>query len=121
MIILYFSPRIGNCSCCPSCADSEGGAGGPDPPPPPLKNHQNIGFHSKKSNTGPDPMKNHKAAKPAFICTPAKSHLMAFRSRADDGLLIAVYGFSLPLSLKKKTRCKSWTPSDKTFWIRACP
>ena len=29
---------------------------GPDPPP--LKNHTNIGF---LSNTGPDPLKNHKA------------------------------------------------------------
>ena len=31
--------------------------------PPSLKNHKNIGF---LSNTGPDPLKNHKAAKPAF-------------------------------------------------------
>ena len=28
-----------------------------------LKNHENIGF---LSNTGPDPLKNHKATKPAF-------------------------------------------------------
>ena len=31
--------------------------------PPPLKNHKNIGF---LSNTGTDPLKNHKATKPAF-------------------------------------------------------
>ena len=43
-----------------SSADPEGGTGGPDPP---LKNHKNIGF---LSNTGPDPLKNHKATKPAF-------------------------------------------------------
>ena len=36
-----------------------GGAGGPDPPP--LKNHKNIGI---LSNTGPDPLKKHKATKP---------------------------------------------------------
>ena len=30
---------------------------------PPLKNHNNIGFIS---NTGPDPLKNHKGTKPAF-------------------------------------------------------
>ena len=35
-------------------------AGGPDPPP---KNHKNIGF---LSNTGPNPLENHNAAKPAF-------------------------------------------------------
>ena len=40
-----------------------GGTGGPDAPPPPLKNHKNIGF---LSNTGPDPLKNRKATKPAF-------------------------------------------------------
>ena len=43
------------------CADPEGGgggAGGPDP----LK-IKNIGF---LSNTGPDPLKNYKATKPAF-------------------------------------------------------
>ena len=31
---------------------------------PPLKNHKNIGFFS---NTVPDPLKNHKATKPAYI------------------------------------------------------
>ena len=45
-----------------SCADPEGagyrGSG------PPLKNKKkNIGF---LSNAGPDPLKNHKATKPAF-------------------------------------------------------
>ena len=43
---------------------------------------------------------------------------MAFRWRADGGPLIVVLGSSLPSSTKK--RCESWTPSDKTFWIRAC-
>ena len=42
---------------------------------------------------------------------------MAFRWRADDGPLLVVFGSSL-LSTKKK-RCQSWTPSDKSFWIRA--
>ena len=36
------------------------GAGGLDRPPPPEKS-QKLGF---LSNTGPDPLKNHKAAKP---------------------------------------------------------
>ena len=44
---------------------------------PPLKNHKNIGF---LSNTGTDPLKNHKATKPAFnvgqsSAPPAKRHL----------------------------------------------
>ena len=39
-----------------------GGTGGPDPPP--LKYHKNIGF---LSNTGPDPLTNPKATKPANI------------------------------------------------------
>ena len=38
---------------------------------------------------------------------------MAFRWRADDGPLIVLFGSSLSLS-------KKWTPSEKTFWVRAC-
>ena len=41
-----------------------GGTGGLDPP---LENHKNIGF---LSNTGLDPLKNHKATKPAFNFGP---------------------------------------------------
>ena len=41
-----------------------GGAEGPDPS---MKNHKNIGF---LSNTGPDPLKNQKATKPAFNVGP---------------------------------------------------
>ena len=42
-----------------------GGGGGTGSPTSPLENHKNIGF---LSNTGPDPLKNHKATKikPAF-------------------------------------------------------
>ena len=47
-----------------SWADPEGRTGGPDPPP---EKSQNIGF---LSNTGPDPLKNHKATKPAFNVGP---------------------------------------------------
>ena len=45
---------------------------------------------------------------------PTKRHL----NGVDDGPRIVVFGSFLP-SLTKKTRCKSWTPSDTTFWIRA--
>ena len=34
----------------------------------PLKNHTNLGF---LSNTGPDPLKNHKATKPEFNVGPS--------------------------------------------------
>ena len=33
------------------------------PPPQKKKNHKNIGF---LGNSGPDPLKNHKATEPAF-------------------------------------------------------
>ena len=45
-----------------------GGAGGPDPLP--LKNHRNIGF---PCYSGPDPLKNHKATKPAFNVGPSSA------------------------------------------------
>ena len=100
-------------------------------PPPPLKNHKNIGF---LCNTGPDPLKNHKGTKPAFNVVPASARhrnaiSMAFRWWADGGPFIAVFGYSIPPSTKKKKnqtkqskkkkRYQIWTPSDKTFWIRA--
>ena len=43
-----------------------GAAGGPDPP----EKSQNIGF---PCNTGPDPLKNHKATKPAFNVGPSSA------------------------------------------------
>ena len=74
-----------------------GGSVGPDPPPPPLKNHKNIEFLSK---TGPDPWnspnsQSYEASvqRWASIGTPAKRH---FRWRADDGLLLVIFGSSLP-------------------------
>ena len=66
---------------------SRGETGGPDPPPP-EKSHKNIGF---LSDTGLDPLKNHKATKPAFTVVS---------SSADDGPLIVVFGSSLPSSTK---------------------
>ena len=60
----------------------------------PLKNHKNIGF---SSNTGPDPLKNRKATKPAFIVGPSSAR----QRNADDGPLIVVLGSSLPSSTKK--------------------
>ena len=45
-----------------SMGGSRRGAGDPDPPP--TVNHKTIGF---LSNTGPDPLKNHKVTKAAFI------------------------------------------------------
>ena len=58
----------------------------PPPPPPPPENHKNIGF---LSNTGPDPIKIHKATKPAFNVRPSSARQrdaieMAFSWRADD-------------------------------------
>ena len=46
--------------CLNACADPKrwGGDRGSGPP---SENHKNIGF---LSNTGPDPLKNHKAPKP---------------------------------------------------------
>ena len=41
-----------------SCADREGGGGAGD-----QKNHKNVGF---LTNTGPDPLKNYKVAKPVL-------------------------------------------------------
>ena len=63
---------------------SRGGGvtGGPNPPPPKKNNNnKNIGF---SSNTGPDPLTNHKAALQIFNVGPSAARqrnaiLMAFR------------------------------------------
>ena len=55
----------------------------------------------KYSNTGLDPLKNHKATKPAFnvgpIGPPTKCHLMAFCWQADDSQLLELFGSSFLL------------------------
>ena len=103
-----------------SVGGSRRGTGGPTTPPP-LKNHKNIGF---LSNTGPDPLKNHKDTKLAFNVGQSSAHQrnaiqIAFCWRADDGPFIMIFGSSIPSSTKTN-KFQIWTPSDKTFWIRAC-
>ena len=94
-------------------------AGGPDPTRPPEKSKIYTRFSSR--DTGPDPLKNRSYQASiqcwAIIGTPAKHHLMAFPWWSDDCPLIVVLGSSLPHSTKKS---QSRTPTDKTFWIRAC-
>ena len=114
----------------------------------PLKNHKNIGFSSYTGPDSLKNRKATKPAFNAgvIIGPPAKRHhrpasetpFMAFRWRADDDPLLVILGSSLPSSTppppqkkkkkKKKKKAKnkqnqktrqSWTPSDKTFWIRA--
>ena len=75
--------------------------------PDPLKNHKSIGF---LCNTVPDIMKNRKATQPAFNVS----------LRADGGPLIVVFGSSHQLKKTKKKSCQSRTLSDKTFWTRVC-
>ena len=65
-----------------SSADPDGGSSS-GPPPPPLKNHKNIGFIS---NTGPDLLKNHKAAKQDSM----SGHHPARQCNAIDGQLISL-------------------------------
>ena len=46
-------------------------------------------------------------------------HRHVSETRADDVPLIVVFGSSFSSSNLKKRR-QSWTPSNKTLWIRAC-
>ena len=66
---------------------------------PLLKNHKHIEF---LSNSGPDPMKNHKATKPAIQFWA----IISFLWRADDGRLIVVFGSFLPHQTKKEKKTK---------------
>ena len=82
---------------------SRGGGGGQGVWTP-LKNHKNIGF---PSNTGLDPLKNHKATKPAFNVEPSSTRQQnAFRWQADEGPLLVQFGSSFPSSKKKIKKIK---------------
>ena len=61
----------------------------------PDKAKKNIEF---LSNTGPDSLKNHKATKQACSAQPssARQRNVSGHWRADDGLLIVVFGSSHP-------------------------
>ena len=71
----------------------------------PLKTHKNGGF---LSNTGPDPLKNHKACIQswAIIGSPVKRHLDRWWP-SHSGIWI--------LSSTNKKRFQSWNPSAKTL------
>ena len=72
---------------------SRGGTEGPDHPP--LEKSQNIGF---LSNTGPDPLNNHKATKPAFNVGPSLCH---WNSVSLAGHWPPLSGFWISSSIKK--------------------
>ena len=81
-----------------------GGGGGGRGSGPPLEKHKNKRF---LSNTGPDPLKNHKATKPAFKVGPSSARQqntisMTFHWGADDGPLLVLFLDPLSYQLKKK-------------------
>ena len=93
---------------------------------PPLENYKNIGF---LSNIGPDPLKITKLPNQYSMLghlRPASETPFKWRF-AGGPLMVANSGIWILPSLIKlkrnnayKKRCQSRTPSDKTFWIRAC-
>ena len=96
--------RFNEISAAVLCMDPEHGTGDLDPPP---ENHKAIWF---LSNTGPDPLKNHKATRLALNVgsSSAGQRKMVFLLQVEDGRHIMVFGSSLPSSNKKT--CQSWTP-----------
>ena len=93
------------------CADPEGETAGPDP----LKNHKFIGF---SSNTGPDPLKITKLPNQHSTVghyRPASETPFQWRFAGRP----VIFAFGGLWSLAPLKKCQSWTPSDKTLWIRA--
>ena len=84
----------------------------------PHEKHQNIGF---LINTGPNPLKNHKATKPEFNNGPSsvrqRNAIMAFRWRADDDPFLVLFAFLYPLPKNDKKLLELDSPG-KTLWIR---
>ena len=105
------------CSCVDPVGGGGGGGGGVQgvqTPPPPEKS-QNIGF---LSNTGPDPLKNHKATQPVFNDGPSSAH------QGNTILMKAhlKWYLDLPSPHQKKQKQKNVKVgpplTDKTPWIR---
>ena len=81
---------------------SRGGAGQGVQTSAPLKIKTNIGF---SSNTGPDPLKNRKATKPAFNVgqSPARQITpFKFRWRVDNGPLLMLVFVLILFPIQKK-------------------
>ena len=87
----YFAPVISGMLAGLRMGGSRGGEGGLDPLR--LKKHKSLEF---LSNTGPDPLKNHKATKPEIISTPEKRH----------GPILVVFGLLPSSTYKKRSRSK---------------
>ena len=100
-----------------------GSRGGDRGSGPPWKITKNIGI---LSNTGPDPL---KITKLPIHHSMLGHHWPAsetpFKWRFAGGPLMARLQWYLDPSSPHQTKktqknCQSWTPSVKTFWIRAC-
>ena len=101
-----------------------GSRGGDRGSGPPLKNHKNIGF---LSNTGLDPLKiTNLPSQQSMLGHHRHASETPFKWRFAGGPMMArfIYWYLDPLcphQLKrnKNKRSQNWTPSEKTFWIRA--
>ena len=94
---------------------SRGGIGGLDPPTPEKSRKWRISqqYWSKSSKTSPSYQTSIQCW--AIIGTPAKRHL---KGVSPAGWWWPAYS-GIWILKKMKTSFRSWTPSDKTFWIRA--
>ena len=82
--------------------------GGPDYTP------EKSQLYRVLSNTGMDPLNNHKATKPAFNVGPSLARQrnaieMVLRWRADDDTLCSGIWTPSP-TYKRRKRCQSWSP-----------
>ena len=88
------------------CESREGGGQGVRTPLP-ENSLKNIGF---LSNTGPDPLINHKATKPAFNILCHLWHVSETGGPMMDAYSGIVFESSLPSSTKMETTCPGRTP-----------
>ena len=87
-----------------------GRTGGPDAPPP-EKSQKNIRF---LSNTGSDPLKKTQSYQASIQCWAIVGHLKGVSLAGRWWPIYSDIWILYPLK-----NYKNWSPSDKTFWIRA--
>ena len=81
---------------------------------------KNIGF---LTNTGKDPLKHHIPSLHSMLGHQRHASETPFKWRFTGGPMYArrfYWHLEHLIKKQKNNTTQSWTPSEKTFWIRAC-
>ena len=97
-----------------------GGGGSPYAPPPPPEKSPKIGFLSILVRF-PLKSQSYQVSIPCWVINQRNAIQMVFRWQANDGLLIVVFGSSLPSSTKKTLSKLDPPPPQRIDHLKVFP